>query len=194
MDTENQNFDHKIPSRAKKVFSGVIFDVYQWEETAYDGKPMTFERLLRPDTALIIAVNNEKNIILTKEEQPARPGSFISLPGGRVNPGEDALSAAKRELLEETGFASDDWEFLSAVQPASKIEWTVHTFIARNCKKTREQSLDAGEKIEILPVHFEKFVEMMTSKDCHEQDFKILLLEAKCDPKKMAELKAKLGL
>ncbi len=46
----------KIPSHAVKVFSGVIFDVYQWEQELFNGNVSTFEALRRPSTVIIIPV------------------------------------------------------------------------------------------------------------------------------------------
>lgn len=46
----------KIPSHATKVFSGVIFDVYQWEQELFNGNIATFEALRRPSTVIIIPV------------------------------------------------------------------------------------------------------------------------------------------
>ena len=146
-----------IPEDAQKVFKGLIFDVYQWQQKMFDGSVQTFERLKRPDTSQVIATVGDKILIQT-EEQPNAEAPFTSLPGGRHDPGEDALTAAKRELLEETGYVSDDWEMWREVDPVSKIEWTVHTFIARNCRKEKEQHLDAGERVSTRLVNFDDFL------------------------------------
>ncbi|HAT03249.1 MAG TPA: hypothetical protein DCS29_00520 [Candidatus Magasanikbacteria bacterium] len=151
----------KIPQQAKKVFSGIIFDVYQWEQKMFDETTETFEMLKRPDTIQVIATMDEK-IILIEEEQPTIQRGF-GVIGGRQDENEDPLACAKRELLEETGLASDDWELWQTREPYNKIEWTIHRFIARNCKKVADQNLDAGEKIEIKPVDFDEFLAHATS-------------------------------
>ena len=150
----------KIPLQAKKVFTGKIFDVYQWEQEMYDGSTHTFEMLKRPATVQVIPVAGNE-ILLSYEEQPMKPRSY-SLFGGRQEPGEDPLVCAKRELLEETGFESDDWELYRQYEFPGKIDWTVYLYIARGCRKVAEQHLDAGEKIEIKPVSFETFLDIVT--------------------------------
>ncbi len=185
-----------MPESAARVFHGEIFDVYQWEETGYDGRKMTFERLIRPDTVSVIAVTEDGKILMNRESQPASP-EFISLPGGRVDAGEDALDGAKRELLEETGYSSNDWELFSSDQPVHKIEWAVFIFIARNCKKTAEQKLDGGEKITTSLLDFDEFYSVIVGGSSTSSDYsqlKVMLLEAKNDPQKMAEFKKRLGL
>ena len=49
-----------VPKEAKKVFSGVIYDVYQWPQEMFDGSMQTFEMLGRPDTVKILAVLSEE--------------------------------------------------------------------------------------------------------------------------------------
>jgi len=58
-----------IPDDAKKVFSGVRTDVYQWDQEMFDGSIATFERIEKKPSAAIIAVVDSK-IIITQQEQP----------------------------------------------------------------------------------------------------------------------------
>tara|TARA_Y100000031_G_C8045433_1_gene303670 strand:- start:344 stop:646 length:303 start_codon:yes stop_codon:yes gene_type:complete len=83
-----------LPENAKRVFKGVIFDVYQWEQEMFDGSFDTFERLKRPDTAQVIPVVGDK-ILVQVQKQPNMIKSCFSLPGGRCEEGEDPMVAAK---------------------------------------------------------------------------------------------------
>ncbi|TSC77647.1 MAG: ADP-ribose pyrophosphatase [Parcubacteria group bacterium Gr01-1014_24] len=177
-----------LPENAKLVFKGIIFDTYQWEVDGYDGSRKIFEKLKRPDTAMIIPITEDGKIILALQEQPHKP-PFIGTVGGRVDEGEDVLEAAKRELLEETGYIAKEWLLFDAVQPVSKIEWAVYTFIAKGCKKVAEQNLDGAEKIELKFISFEEFINLAINDDKFGDEFKIKILEAKLNPNKMAEIK-----
>ncbi|MDB5477810.1 MAG: hypothetical protein JWM96_305 [Alphaproteobacteria bacterium] len=146
----------KIPAHATCVFKGVIFDVYQWEQEMFDGSKSTFEALKRPDTVMVIAMQGDQ-VFYAEQEQPGK-APFISLFGGRAEEGETPLEAAKRELLEETGFASEDWVELRRVSFPGKIDWDVYYFVARGCSKVSEQKLDAGEKIEIHSISLDRFI------------------------------------
>src|SRR3989339_528828 len=86
----------------------------------------------------------EGRIILTKQEQPGKE-PFIGTTGGRVDEGEDILSAAKRELLEESGYEAEEFILWDAQHPTSKIDWVVYTFIAKGLRKIDEAHLDSGE-------------------------------------------------
>jgi 8-oxo-dGTP pyrophosphatase MutT (NUDIX family) len=177
-----------IPLHAKCVFKGKIFDVWQWEQKMYDGSTTVFERLKRPNTAQVIPVVGDK-ILVQMQEQPDRSEPFTSLPGGRCDGSEDPLLAAKRELLEEAGYASDDWMLLKEQSPVGKIEWTVYTYLARNCRKVQEPHLDAGEKIETRLIGFDAFLALSDNPSFYEKELVGTLLRAKFDPTANAELR-----
>jgi ADP-ribose pyrophosphatase len=177
-----------IPDNAKKVFSGVMFDVYQWEQELFDGNKATFEKLKRPDTVIIFPVLPDGKIILTEETQPGT-GLSIGTTGGRVDEGEDVLTAAKRELLEESGYSAERFILWQAEYVLNKIDWVIYVFIAKGLKKVAEQHLDAGEKITLKPVTFDEFLEIGTSERFGEKEIIAKLFEAKLNEGKMQELK-----
>lgn len=156
----------------------------------YDGSKETFEMLKRPNTLQVIATQGDK-ILIAYEEQPTKGPSYTLL-GGRQNKGETPLAAAKRELKEEAGLASDDWKLYTTVEPYNKIDWTVYTYIARDCKKIAEPMLDAGEKIEVKAVEFDEFVRIATEEKFWGTNLTIELLKMQLQPKKLEEFKKKL--
>lgn len=180
----------KLPSNAKKVFQGKIFSIYQWEQELYDGSTATFEALKRTGTIQIIPTMGDK-ILLSHEEQPAKPRSFTFL-GGRQEPDEEPLITAKRELLEETGMQSDDWELLKVYHNEGKIDWDIYLYAARDCKKVAEPNLDAGEKINVLEVSWEEFLEKVSSEDFWGQIIANDILRMRLDNSKLETFKKKL--
>ena len=149
----------KIPPQATKVFQGEIFAVYQWQQEMFDGTVETFEMLKRPHTIEVIATQGDK-ILLSRQSQPHKH-NYYSLFGGRAEENEEPLETAKRELLEESGLESSDWELIKIYQPIHKIDWEIYLFVARNCKKVAAPTLDAGEKIETITCTFAEFVEIV---------------------------------
>ena len=190
MDIQRPDSKQPIPDTAKKVFAGVMFDVYQWEQEMFDGTKATFEKLKRPDTVVVLGVLPDGKIVLTEQEQPGKE-PFIGATGGRVDEGEDILTAAKRELLEESGYEAQEFILWDAQHPTSKIDWVVYTFIAKGLKKVADLHLDAGEKIKLLPVSLERLIDIATIdyNNFYEKEIIVKLFAARLDPKKMEELK-----
>ncbi|PJE63850.1 hypothetical protein COU89_01025 [Candidatus Roizmanbacteria bacterium CG10_big_fil_rev_8_21_14_0_10_45_7] len=177
----------KIPSVAKRVFKGTIFNVYQWEQELYDGSFATFEALKRPSTIQIIPTVGNK-ILLSYEEQPGKPlrHSFL---GGRQEEGEEPLATAKRELHEEAGMVSDDWELIKTFEFDGKLDWTTYLFVARNCVKDAQPHLDPGEKIEVQSYSFDAFLDVVSSETFWGKRLSDWLFRLKEDPQKLADFK-----
>ena len=149
-----------VPENATKVFEGKIFDVFQWEQEQFDGSYETFEMLKRPDTVLVVALDQDDQVIVMREQQSGMPVRDARVPGGRVDASDEStLSAIQREMYEETGITMREWKFVEVIQPEIKIEWFIHVFIARGIVSIGEPHLDAGEKVEIRREPYEKLRE-----------------------------------
>jgi ADP-ribose pyrophosphatase len=160
----------KIPSHATKVFSGVIFDVYQWQQELFNGEKATFELVKRPWTVIIVAVVWDK-IAIARERHPGSDW-YLTPFSGRMDPDEEPLAAAHRELREESGLVSDDWQLYQTFSVGGRVDYSMHYFIARNCRIGHEQSLDdGGEEIEVLYFSFDEFIAFIQSEDCRDVEF-----------------------
>ncbi|MCE9517386.1 NUDIX hydrolase [Candidatus Nomurabacteria bacterium] len=153
-----------IPKEATCVFTGIIYSVYQWQQEVFDGSKKTFEMLKRADTIRVIAIKDDK-IVIVKQEQP-HVGSFIDIPGGmHDHEDENELDAIKRELVEETGLTFRSWKMLSAVQVQNKIEQFSYIFLAYDFDTQVAPTLDSGEKIEVQYLTLDEIKGLFTSPD-----------------------------
>lgn len=157
----------------------------------YNGEEAVFESLTRPDTVDVVPITTDGKIVIIYEEQPVKD-VFMSFPGGRVEPDEDVVKAGLRELREETGYEAKSVEPWFAIQPVSKIDWAIYFLLARGCVKVGDQNLDAGEKIRVEEIEFEKFIEL-AGEGKFSKDICVKVLETKLDPVKMAQLKKLFG-
>jgi ADP-ribose pyrophosphatase len=177
-----------IPKHAKKVFKGVIFDVYQWEQKMFDGSFATFERVIRQNTVVIIAIIKNK-IVVVKQKQPGTDW-FYDLPSGRMDKkGELPKAAALRELKEETGLVPKKIKLWKTYSPSGKVLQKIYFFVAEDCKKVSSQKLDPGEKIEPSYKTFEEFLELSDNPRCFLGPLMIDVLLARIHKKNKEYLK-----
>lgn len=139
----------EIPDHARCVFEGVLFSVWQWCETLFDGTVGTFEMARRQDSAVVVAARGDGRLLVTEQAQPGMGDAFYDFPGGRVEPGESARHAAEREMLEETGFASDDLELMFEYQATDRVEATTWVFRARSVRAVEAREADKGEETHV---------------------------------------------
>ena len=176
-----------IPAHAQKVFSGIIYDVFHWEQKLFDGSTTTFEKLRRPDTVIVIPTLSDKQLVVIDEQQPGSD-PIVTFPAGRVESGEDVESAARRELLEETGYSPGELILWKALQPSSLIDWAVYVFIARGCSITAPLQLDPGEKITVRTIPFDEALRLIKNPKFQNTNIGIEFTEALYDTDARREL------
>ena len=154
---------HNIPKEAIRVFTWVRSEVFQCDQVMFDGSLARFERVRFLDWAFVIAILPNDRILVTHQIQPWRT-EFISLPGGSLDtPEEDAIMCAKRELIEETGYESNELVPWLRFDGTSNVMTYTHFFIARNCQWKRDIAPDPGEKIQVFDVSFDEFLELSSN-------------------------------
>lgn len=102
----------------------------------------------------IVAATDDGRVILVEQFRPPVGANVIEWPAGLVGDSEasseSALQAAQRELLEETGFVSEDWTRLFvAASSAGLTDECIEFFLARNCRRIGEGGGDATERITV---------------------------------------------
>lgn len=108
---------------SETLVSNRWLSVHKQKVQLEDGMVMDdFYTVTIPDAAAIVALDQNGNIILKREYKHAAGKELIEIPAGMFEPDEsDGLLVAKRELLEETGYSSDDWMYLGeTVESSSK--------------------------------------------------------------------------
>jgi 8-oxo-dGTP pyrophosphatase MutT (NUDIX family) len=178
----------KIPKNAKRVYHGIIFDVYHWRQKLFDGSLATFEAIRRQPSVIIIPTIGNK-IVMLKERQPAHPW-FYTLPGGRVESGEQPRLSALRELKEETGMKPSKLVLYRTLRPRDigKVDYPFHVFIARDCKKVSAQQLDAGERIKSELYSYPQFLQSALKDNYFHGPLTRILLMALIDAKQKKAL------
>jgi 8-oxo-dGTP pyrophosphatase MutT (NUDIX family) len=106
----------------------------------------------------VIALTSDNEIVLVRQYRFGTASYTLELPGGLVDPDESLVKAAERELEEETGYTCGE-----KLIPLGKIgqnpvfmDSYVHHFLALDVKLTKQQTLDAGENIEVILMPIEE--------------------------------------
>lgn len=141
-------------SSARRVQRCRVFDL---DEVSFvppeGGEARPFYVLDLPDWINVIAVTADGLVPMVRQYRFGIEDLTLEIPGGMCDRGERPLEAARRELREETGYASDDWVELGWVHPNPPIQNNrCHTFLARDARRVGEPQLDENERIEQVAV------------------------------------------
>lgn len=153
-----------IPSHATRVFRGVLFEVWQWEQVMFDGSRQLFEAVKRADYAEVIPILENGKIVVLEQQQPGT-GIFYSFVGGRVDEGETPEAAARREMKEEAGLITPELVLWRHTQPFQKIVFEGYEYIARNCRYVCAPTMPEEEKIIIHEMTFDEVIALASGND-----------------------------
>ncbi|MBU0625371.1 NUDIX hydrolase [Patescibacteria group bacterium] len=122
-----------------------------------DGRSVDFELMRAGDIVCILPLTTAHRVVLAKQFRPGPEQIVLELPGGLCEPGEDPADAARRELVEETGYAG----ILQLVNTSLLGAYTVgqrYNFVATDCRRIQAQQLDLNEFIEPVEMSFDEFM------------------------------------
>jgi len=139
----------------KKIFSdgGIAVNV---ETFIVDGKKRKYISMVQPDGIVIFAISNDK-ILVEKHYRRAIRTHVFELPAGHINNGEKPIDAAKRELIEETGYEPTKIKYLFKAKEAQpKLNNMLYFYLAENLVK-RKKHEDKGEIITTKWIKKERF-------------------------------------
>ena len=102
------------------------------------------------DWVNIIALTPADEVVLIRQYRAGSDSVCLEIPGGMVDHGEDAMTAAARELEEETGYTARSWRVLGTALPNPAIQNNrLHSFLALDAQQTAVTRFDSSEVIEL---------------------------------------------
>lgn len=103
-----------------------------------------------------LVLTSDNKVVLMKVFRPGPEKVLLELPGGFVDKNEDPLKAAKRELLEETGYTGD-FELVGEAFDDAYSNCVRYCYVAKNCEKVQEPNWEEDEECEIVEMDLKDF-------------------------------------
>ena len=142
--------EHKLSS--ERVYEGRLLKINKDRVKLPDGGESTREYVVHPGAVAIIPILDDGRLIMERQYRYPHQRHFTEFPAGKIDPGEDILGTAQRELKEETGYIAKEWRHLTTIHPLiAYSDERIEIFIARGLSRG-ERRLDPGEFLEVLEV------------------------------------------
>lgn len=176
LDRINEDYEKmkRVSSKVIDEFDRGYIGKKTIEHTLADGSIMIVDQIRKNkgngDAAVIIPITDENNFVMIVQSRPnTGVGVCVEFPAGMVDSGEEHLEAAKRELMEETGYeCADIYELEAHYQDQGCSSAIIRTYVATGCKKVSEQSLDSDEHIDFIELSYDTVLDMILSSDVNK--------------------------
>jgi ADP-ribose pyrophosphatase len=158
---------------SKLAFKGRVFSVVTDKVEEPGGNINTRDVIRHNGSVVILAVDESKNprdpeIIFERQYRHAAGRTLIELPAGRVEPHEATLAAAKRELIEETGYRAKRWALLTKyfASPGFLSEW-MQIYLARDIREG-SATPEPDENIEVFRLTLSEALALVAANKIHD--------------------------
>ena len=123
------------------------FDIFRHPRTQDEFRGVVLET---PDWANVVALTPDREVVLIRQFRLGVGRIALEIPGGTVDEGEDHGTAARRELVEETGYTAPEWTYLGFTEPnAAFHDNRCHHWLAEEAQRTEKPRLDGTEEIHV---------------------------------------------
>jgi ADP-ribose pyrophosphatase len=143
------------------AYDGSFLKVTRDRISLPDGAETHREFIRHPGAVVILPLFDDGSVLLERQFRYPLDQVFIEYPAGKIDPGEDPLACAKRELQEETGYTASEWQFVCTIHNAiAYSDEHLDLYLARGLT-AGEAQLDDGEFLETFRATVPEMLEMI---------------------------------
>lgn len=167
------------------IYDGKIIKVEKDIVVLEDGHQSTREVVFNSGGVCVLAFDEQDQIILAKQFRYPFKEELIELPGGKQEKNETYVESGLRELREETGYTSEDAQYLGYFYPTvAYCSEVIHMVVAKKCQFQKQQ-LDIGEHVNVVKLSKQEMYERIANNEIRDGKtivafFKYEALQKKC--------------
>jgi len=158
---------------SRLAYSGQFLRVYEDTVRCPDGHVAPREYLRHPGAVAVVPLLDDGRLVLERQYRYPLRRTFIELPAGKIDPGEDILACAQRELREETGYTAREWTYLGGFHNAiGYCDEKIEIYLARGLAFDATVDND-GEVLEVFTATLDQLLDWIAA--AHVTDVKTII-------------------
>ena len=144
----------ETPLSSKTVYRGKLLHVLEDEVRLANGRSVRREYIRHPGAAVMVPLPDPETVVLVRQFRYPLARHFYELPAGKIDPGEEPLQTARRELREECGYEAAEWRHLTTIHPCiGYADERMELYLARQLRDVGHAP-DEDEFLEKVAVGF----------------------------------------
>lgn len=164
---------------SEEIYAGKIVRLFRDTVRLPNGKETIREVMRHPGAAAVVPLTDEGNVICVRQYRYPFSEVMLEIPAGKLDPGEEPIACAQRELLEETGYQARELTPLGVYDPSvAVLDEKIHLFLARGLT-FRAQNPDADEFLHVVELPLNALVDEILRGEVPDGKTQTAVLKAK---------------
>jgi len=141
------------------IYSGIFLDMKRDQVSLPDGNQAVREYLTHPGAVAIVAVLDDGRVLMERQYRYPIAKACLEIPAGKLDPKEDHLLCAQRELAEETGYTAKKWSFIRRIHPVISYSTEFIDIYLAEGLLSGKSHLDEEEFLDVFAAPLEQLLE-----------------------------------
>ena len=141
------------------IYSGIFLDMKRDQVSLPDGNQAVREYLTHPGAVAIVAVLDDGRVLMERQYRYPIAKACLEIPAGKLDPKEDHLLCAQRELAEETGYTAKKWSFIRRIHPVISYSTEFIDIYLAEGLVSGKSHLDEEEFLDVFAAPLEQLLE-----------------------------------